>query len=348
MAEIYLDYARQVDGVVLYENTSEELQLNVLRLAASHVRQFVKNRTTSIFGGIMSVEHRDRSLTPYDSDRLMDFEAIPPEVQEMDREEIIRGFRTLPVFVVVATYASTMEAVKAAVLKSGIKGLKYKFSLLRTFGDEVALEFSIRKPSAFTFWNCVSLSSDLYIVPDYHPAMKKWKAVGMVNGDTDAYIRGDSIKSLYCPKAAQADTGKQNFGTSWSNVKHPYRAQGQSMTVSVRAAHMRSSAAVEGFAQFLRASLNLDNTYVEISGGFRPPLKCPHNRLLEARRTSPWPGASRGSSGHVARGSEAYCVWAHRVLEEEGALTKAYVPSWFKSEGWLEIYKGAEVRHGLY
>ena len=78
-------------------------------------------------------------------------------------------------------------------------------------------------------------------------------------------------------------------------------------------------------------------------------MKCGHNRLIQlGRQRSPWLQAEYGRSGHIARGSEEHCVWAYRVLQQEGKLERSYVPSWFISEGWLEIYKDAEVRHGLY
>jgi len=102
---------------------------------------------------------------------------------------------------------------------------------------------------------------------------------------------------------------------------------------------MRSAEGVEELVRLLRASLGIDQrTYVEISGGFRAPMKCAHNRLIELHR----------QSGNVARGSEQHCVWTYRTLQAEGVLNHAFVPRWFIREGWLDIYKGAEVQPGLY
>jgi len=67
--------------------------------------------------------------------------------------------------------------------------------------------------------------SDIHVVPSYHPVMSDWTPVGMVNGDTDAYIRGNSIRSIYCPKAARSMRHKKDFGTTWTHVKHPYIAK---------------------------------------------------------------------------------------------------------------------------
>ena len=77
-----------------------------------------------------------------------------------------------------------------------------------------------------------------------------------------------------------------------------------------------------------------------------PPLRCPHNQLVDTGIKSPWPEAASGE--HLARGSEAHCVWAHRVLSQEDKLDGAFIPRWLKQEGWLKIYEGAKIEWGLY
>ena len=174
------------------------------------------------------------------------------------------------------------------------------------------------------------------------------ESVGLVNGGTDSYISGNAVRSIYCPEDAQALDSSNNFGTSWNHVKHPYYAKGQSFRVSLITTKVRSAEGMRELTKLLRAILGLGNEYLGISGGFHAPLKSDHNRLLEIGRRSPWPQAEYERGGNIARGSEQHCVWAHRVLKEEGQLEKAYVPLWFVDEGWLQIYEGAEVRHGLY
>ncbi|MDB5265130.1 MAG: hypothetical protein JWN64_701 [Parcubacteria group bacterium] len=353
VAEIHLDYLDQVDEIVLYADSSDNTQLSVLRLAASHAQQFVKNRRTPAMGGLMVAEYRNHNLTASDSRRLMDFGLIPDEIQKLDRETIVKHLRPIRVDVIVAVHKTADEALQAAVFQVGHPSLRYSLIPQRTiFDNEVGLQFTVAKPDRFIFWHSewVPTHNDhLHIVPSYHPVMNGWESVGMVNGDTDAYIRGNAVRSIYCPKAAQSDRhSNNNFGSSWKNVKHPFYATGRSMSVRLITTKLRSREGVEELVELLRAALGQGKRYVEISGGFRAPMKCAHNRLLELGQRSPWPQADHSGHGHVARGSEEYCVWGYRTLEAEGTLEKAHVPPWFLQEGWLKIYEGAEVRPTLF
>jgi len=351
MAEILLDPWDQVDEIVLYADSSEQVQLEVLRLAASHTRQYVRYRTTPAFYGLMVTEHQNHDLMREDSDRFMDFSAIPQEIQEMDRETVLRGLRELHISVSVAKYRRSEDAIDAALEQVGV-AIKYEMVPQRTiFDNDMVVRFIVEEPNSFTFWHSQSKPNsgfDLYIVPAYHPVMNGRESVGLVNGGTDSYISGNAVRSIYCPEEALALDSSNNFGTSWNHVKHPYYAKGRSFRLSLITTKVRSAEGMKELTKLLRATLGLDNGYLGISGGFYAPLKSGHNRLLEIGRRSPWPQAEYGRGGNIARGSEQHCVWAHRVLKEEGQLEKAYVPLWFKNEGWLQIYEGAEVRHGLY
>lgn len=353
VAEIHLDYSEQVDEIVLYADSSDDIQLQVLRLAASHAQQFVKNRRVPAMGGLMVAEYHENRLTTSDSYRLMDFGLIPEKIQQLDRETIVRELRHLQVDVIVAIHKTTDEAIKAAVFQVGVPNLQYSLVPQRViFENEMTLRFTVTKPNHFIFWNSQSVptvkSWDLHVVPSYHPVMNGWKAVGMVNGATDAYIGHQAVRSIYCPKAAQANRHGSNFGTSWNHVRHPFYAVGREMVIRLISTKLRSAIGMEELTKLLRAALSLDKEYVEISGGFRAPMKCAHNRLNEIGRRSPWPEARNPREGHVARGSEEHCVWAYRILKEEGTLEKSHVPSWFITEDWLGVYEGAEVRHGLF
>ena len=343
VAEIHLDYCDQLGEVVLYADSSDDTQLQVLRLAASHAQQFAKNRSVPVMGGLMVAEYRNRNLTAADSHRLMDFGLIPEQIQKLDRETIVKGLRPLQVDVIVAIHKTADEAIKAAVFQIGVPSLRYSLIPQRMiFNNEVALHFTVAKPERFIFWKSEDVPTgqvwDLHVVPSYHPVMNGWKAVGMVNGATDAYIRGNAVCSIYCPKAAQSDRHGRKFGTSWNHVKHPFFAVGRAMSIRLITTKVRSREGVEELTELLRAALGQSKQYVEINGGFRAPMKCAHNRLLELDRLR----------GQDLRGSEEHCVWAYRTLKAEGALDKAHVPSWFIKEGWLEIYEGAEVRPTLF
>jgi hypothetical protein len=351
VAEIRLDYCNQVDEVVLCADSSDEIQMQVLRLAASHVQQFVKNRTVPF--GLMVAKYNNRDLTARDSYRLMDFGLIPAEIQKLDRDAILEGLGSLRVDVIVAVYQTAQEAIEDAVSRVGVPSLRYSLiSQSMLFDNEVVLRLTVAKPSRFSFWRSEEVPTgrgwDLHVVPSYHPVMDGWKAVGMVNGATDAYISGRAVRSIYCPKAAQSDRHGRNFGSSWNHVKHPFYAFGRSMSIKLITTKMRSREGVEELIKLLRAALGQDKRYVEISGGFSAPMKCAHNRLLELNRPSPWPEAHRPRASHVARGSEEHCVWAYLTLKAEGTLDKSHVPDWFLKEGWLEIYEGAEVRPRIY
>ncbi|KKR37739.1 MAG: hypothetical protein UT69_C0002G0001, partial [Candidatus Yanofskybacteria bacterium GW2011_GWE1_40_10] len=317
-----------------------------------HVRQYVRHRTASAFGGLMVAEHRNHNLTRDDSDRFMDFSTIPSEIQEMNRETLTRGLRELHISVFAAVHRRAEDAISAAIEQVGVAGLKYEVIPQRMiFDTELMVRFTVEEPNSFTFWHSQSRPGggfDLYIVPAYHPVMNGKESVGMVNGATDAYIRGNAVRSIYCPEDAQATDPSKNFGTSWNHVKHPFYATGRSMAVKLITTKVRSAESMEELTQLLRAALGLDNKYVDISGGFNAPLKCGYNRIVELGIRSPYPQAEYRRGGNITRGSEQHCVWSYRVLKEEGQLEKAYIPSWFIKEGWLKIYEGAEERHGLY
>ena len=273
VAEIHLDSWSQVDEVVLYADSSEQIQLGVLRLAASHVKQYVRHRTTSVFGGLMIAEHANHNLSRESSDHLMNFlmsfSAIPPEINEMDRETIIKTFRSMYIAVTVAVHRQVEDAIEDVINQVGIEGLGYKIISERmAFGNEKAILFAVKKPSNFTFWNSRSKPGggwDLYIVPSYHPVMNGQESVGMVNGDTDALIRGEAVRSIYCPENAQATDPNKNFGTSWGHVKHPFYATGPTVLFRLSTTKIRSAEGVKELARFIRAALGLDKKYAVAS-----------------------------------------------------------------------------------
>ncbi len=247
--------------------------------------------------------------------------------------------------------AETRKALKAAVKAVMFDGLE---ALVKgaIFSQEVEVLFLAPSPTQFTFWKSewkpANSEYDLHIVPGYHPIMRGRESEHMINGDTDYLVRGNVVTYVRCPRAAQADLGGKYRSTTFSNVIHPYRASGSSFELTLKLEELLKPGGIEELAAFVRAALGLDGDYVEVSGGFHPPLHYPHNRLVQTDTPSPWPRANNGHSGHLARGSEAHCVWAYRTLEREGELADAFIPSWFEREGWLKIYEGAETYHGLY
>lgn len=319
---VHLNYSGEIKEIVISPDVSESVQLNVLR-------QTVAN-----------------------SKHLMSYVSDIEIINEENLESITKWLRKFNIDIFTAVYENIDEAVSAAVQGVGVEGLKYSVSHRDLSHGNKVVNFTVGKPNRFIFWKSESVPNgdwDLHVVPPYHPVMNGWTSISMVNGATDANIRGAAIKSIYCPKAAQSDRHGGNFGSSWNHVKHPFYAIGRSMSLEVSPVKVLSSDGVQELIKVLRASLGLDKHYVDISGGFRAPMKCAHNRLIEIDRRSPWKGADYGrASGNVTRGSEEHCVWAYRTIKKEGFLDTSHVPAWFIPEGWLEIYEEAKVCPTLY
>jgi hypothetical protein len=321
--EVHRDYRGNINDLMFFADAApSEVHTAVLRSMVMYIHQYVRR---------LSAE----------------------DVARLSHDDLVKEIGAVGIGISLALYPSVEAAIDDAIQKVGVSGLSYTVVNDRRslIGNTIRLELRVEQSNRFTFWKSEwkpSHDDGLHIIPSYHPALNGWEEVGMINGDTDYLIRGKTVEHFYCPTEAQTGSDVQFKGSSWSHVKHPFRADGQDMQLEVDTTTIRSHEGVEELAKILRASLNLDKTYVAINGGFRPPMKCPNNRLLELRRQSPWPKANYSNQGHVARGSENHCVWAHRTLQEEGVLAESYIPSWFIPEGWLGIYEGAEIRPGIY
>lgn len=347
VAEIHLDHFHQVDEVVLYNSVSEEVQLSILRLSLWHGSAFVRDRTTSAMGGLMRVNRSNPDIGPLESARLMSFDLVPEEANKLDRDEIIKHLHHLGIDIINAQYGFARKAIEHAVRNVGVPNLRFKIIPQRmNFRNEIVLEFEVNKPHRFMFWKWVSAPADerYHLVPPYHPVMTDGEPVGGVNGSTDAYLGMKAIRAIYCPKAAQYDRHGKNFGSSWNHLNHPFCATGRSFRVRISATKVRSLEGSTELTNLLRAALNMGNAYIRISGGFRPPLKMAYNRLNELGRRDEAEQLRQNNN----RGSEPSCVWEYRTLEREGVLAQAHVLSWVADEGWLEIYRTADVGPTMY
>ncbi len=322
VADVHRNYQGLLDKIVFQARANERKKLVLLQGTLTYAQQYVQK---------LSQE----------------------EVEKLSRIELEKSVRELGIEITEVWYATAKEAIKAAIELVGYSYLHAQFGMKGGALDEWAVvKFQTKAPYSFMFWKSETRPDreyeGLHLVPSYHPVMRGWHDVGLVNGDTDAFIRGSAVRSIHCPRTARTNTGRVGMG-SWSQVNHPYRVSGKWLTLTLDTINLCSKEGVEELARVLRASLMLERTYIAISGGFRAPLQSPHNRLVSTKRRSPWPQAGqRGEGGHLARGSEDHCVWAYRTLRREGVLKGSYVPEWFTQEGWLGIYDGAEVRPGLY
>lgn len=351
VGEILLDPWDQVERVLVSSTASEVHKLEVLRLAATHVRRYVRFRTTTAFGCLMKAGHRNPALTREDSDRIMLAADVPNDIKAMSHITLTTKLLELNVDVVVVVHRHEQEAIQEAINETGMP-ISYEISRTR-FDGLVQVRFKVDMPHVFTFWKGLSKPGqafDLDIVPAYHPMMNGKSSGGMVNGDTDAFLGNHAIEAIHCPVAAVAGDTSKTLGVTWTHVNHPYYAKGPVFIADISTTKIRSLDGMRKLTEVLRAALELDNQFIEISGGFRAPMRCPHNRLDEIKQSSPRTREPHDGRSSEPRGSEAHCVWSYRVLrmELEGALEKAYIPSWFHREGWLKIYEGATVKHGLY
>lgn len=332
VGEIHFPYHAQIiRTVIFYGETTAQERLEVFKAVVSRIAEsrLVYARWERDISGILDVKNK---------------------LDEIPYNEIVAALKRAKIDTVVAVHKTVEDALQTFMSEVGLDGLRYTQSPGR-MGDDIVLQFSVDKPNKFIFWNDQSprpsmKNWDLHIVPHYHPVMNDEISIGMINGYTDAYIRGKAIRSVECPRASRVNRYEPNYQSCWNHIKHPFYAVGRAVTLHMSGTKMRSKEGVLELVNFLRATLGLDGSkYVSVNGGFRPPFTNPLNRLLQTESNSPYP---RATDRMPARGSEDHCVWAYRTLEQEGVLDKAYIPPWFLTEKWLDIYEGAEERHGIY
>lgn len=242
----------------------------------------------------------------------------------------------------VLAHETVEDAVEAALDRVATP---VRFELGRThIGGDLSCRFRVHQPHRFEFWKAhggddPAANWCLNLTPDYHPHRQGVMEYGLINGDTDCLITSSAVRYVRAPRAAQAELPDTRFrSATWAHVKHPFLAAGRTLDVRLNPNEVRTAEGVESFVRFLRAALRLEG-YIAVSGGFRPPLRSPHNHLIKLGRGRAW---------GQCRGSEASAVWEYRTLKAEGKLQGAIIPQWLEREGWLGVYEGAEERHGLY
>lgn len=330
VALIYMDYYEQVHKVVLMPQASPEDELAVLRLAASHVSLYLVHRSYS--NGLLNVSYHQEERSSERSSSLMQNKVLVPEIELMDREKILAGLRGAHIEVTKARVSRFERAIRLA-----LKGLPVQFNieLFNDLSSESLVTFWVSSPSQFRAWKSVGAggtSLDLYIVPDYHPDRNRNKEGHfLVNGATDALITGQAIRSVFAP---------HNFGerkvegfsfSSWNHPTHPFYVAGSQVKMLIYPSRALSAEGIEEIRSVILALLETGDTYLSVSGGFLSPLDHPSNVVHRL-------GKEFHDLREEARGSEGFCVWSYQVLRDEGALDRAYIPPWFRFEGWLEAY----------
>ena len=343
-AQIHLDYQNQVDKVVLLGNGKLH-QRCVKELILSHAIQFVIHRSP-ISTAILKMAP-ERELAEYTCENLMSFEKIPSGIFALS-DEVLENYLSEFATVVEGQFSNPEEMLSSLLRdiyeKKGIllSIREAKWSHLND--DHIIATFEIKSEHNFKLWKNSSRperDGQLHFVASYHPVMHGKKDVGMINGDTGYYIRGSElgIRCINPPEESKAGNGEDIFSHGWSKMKHPFYAEGKTLGVEISATLCMAKTGYQALYEFLLASLNQDDLYVSVCGGFNPPYDYPQNVLN--RKRIPSPAGRHGS--YNFRGSEHHCVWEHNTLKAEGVLDKSSAPDWFFREGWLKIYDQEEI-----
>lgn len=339
IAQIHLDYNDQISKVVMMTN-DEQLRRSVKELALSHAIQFIIQR--SPLPGELLALVPERELEEHTCENMMSFKMIPSGIAELSNEKLDQYLSGLAN--VVEGMFDNLEAMLGSLLidiqqNIGVLLGIRKVQSVRWDEDHITVTFEIQDNHNFKIWkdaDGAKSSWRLHFTAPYHPVMAGKKSLCLINGSTDAYIRGGEagIYSVYSPEEAKVK--EKGSGTSWSYIKHPFYAEGKTLGVEISITLCLAKTGYQSLYNLLVAALNKGDKYVAVSGGFNSPYDHVGNVL--SRKGIKSPAGRHGAYDY--RGSEDDCVWEHEVLKAEGKLTGALVPDWFHREGWTEIFAG--------
>lgn len=335
-ALIHLDYQKKINKI-LFLSEDVYFQRLVKELAFSYALQFVVPRQNFPEEFLKLVP--TRGLVKHSSESLMDFKKIPEGVTAMDDKDLkdnlalfVRVVKGMFPDIASMLYHLLMDIHRKTGITITIKNGEWSYN------DEIAITFEVESGQLFKIWKNAEGHDDswrLHFTPSYHPVLNGKEHVGMINGCTDAYISGrDYIDSVYSPD--ELAKSMDNFLiTGWANAKHPFYAEGKTLKVRFSSILCMTKEGYDKLSELLIASLNQENKYISVSGGFNPPYDHPQNVLNKKGLSSP---VIKQFGSSEIRGSEHYCVWEHQTLKEEGVLNGSIAPDWFYKEGWLNIY----------
>lgn len=327
-----MDPWAQVDKLVLLPDVSQKDTLSPLQVTASHAVRYVVRRQYA--QGILIAKHHGIASRTRSAELLLDGN-IPDDIATLDAEKLTEMLREIGVDVIKATVYSLEEAIESALSDERLTvPISFEAGTQNGIFGEKRVTFRVKAPAQFRIWKNVG-KSDLYIVPAYHPEQDSNRhQVNLINGDTDALIGGQAVRYIYAPSESTEGQERGFRSSSWSGVNHPFYAAGSEITLQVSTTKALSAEGIEEIVTLMAAALELKNTHLSVSGGFRGTYTDPENIARRSGiRTSSWNGK--------ARGSEGFCVWAYQVLKNEGELDRAYIPRWFNEEGWLSAYESA-------
>jgi hypothetical protein len=325
LAEIGMDYSHQVQEL-LYRTKNEPDRQLIRALVLNHVEKYQKYRVV-----IEPVDRlktfRNDHLTEADSDTLMDFACLDEQAREVSEADALKRLQYFRIPVLEGDYAN-LSSVLTWVMgqmkeRHGIE-LQVQYLPDHHISYTVRVEFLVSGETKFRIWKCVSRGSDLDAVPVYYPP-DEFKQSGLINGATEALINGKGIVQLKSPPESRRPNPQRHV-TSWTYIKHPFFAEGQSIEMTISRTAILSRESAENLLRVLIGALNLEKQLIYVNGGFTSPYE--EYRIPETCKRM--------------RGSERSVIWQYRTLIREGKLEGSYVPPWLFGEGWLDLFPESE------
>lgn len=334
-----MNYRYEVEKVLFWTQLKTQ-RLEISQLCLWHALTYQNDR---FFYVSDSLRRFARTVHPMDISKsrlAMNFDQIPDEVKKLSQKaitEILTEGNKVEFIDIkfdspqeaLAHVASKILAKYEVIVKAEIMELGARILSL----DSFMVKFTVENDHIFKIWNCVDQpyegrlrDSNLHTTPVYHPCYSGAKRHGLINGDTDSYIQSKIINYLYSPEEARTEAASGGMiSSTWRPMKHPFYAEGKTLSMDVDCFHILSVKGVEEIYNTLASALNLNGWFMEVSGGFKSPYEYA-------------PNVRNPNLEHEARGSEQNVVWEYRTLEKEGKLKGSFVPPWFFKEKWLQMY----------
>jgi len=339
IAWFVMNYSYEVEKVLFWTQDKAQ-RLEISQLCLWHALSYQNDRRFCLSDSLRRFARTVHPANMNKSDLAMDFDQIPEEVKKLSQKVITEiltdsdkvefidiefdGPQAALAHVASKILAKYEVVVKAEIVERGARLLPL---------DSFLVKFTLESDHNFKIWNCVDQpykgrlrDSNLHTTPVYHPCYSGSKRHGLINGATDSYIQSKTIDNLYSPEEARTEAASGRiWGSTWGPMKHPFYAEGKTLSMDVDCFHILSAKGVEEIYNALTSALKLNGWFMEVSGGFNSP----YEYALNVRNPN---------LEHRARGSEQNVIWEYRTLEREGKLEGSFVPPWFFKEKWLQMY----------
>lgn len=334
-----MNYRYEVEKVLFWTQDKAQ-RLEISQLCLWHALTYQNDRCFYLSESLRRFARTVHPANINESNRAMNFDQIPAEIKKLSQKAIteIVTDRNKVEFIDIQ-FDSPQAALAHVTSKILAKyGVVVKAEIVEHGGrliplDSFPVKFTLESDHIFKIWKCVDQpyegrlrDSNLHTTPVYHPCYSGAKRHGLINGSTDSYIQSKTIDYLYSPEEARTESASgRMLSSTWGPMKHPFYAEGKTLSMGVNCFHILSAKGVEEIYNALASALQLQGWFMEVSGGFNSP----YEYALHVRNPN---------LEHEARGSEQNVVWEYRTLEKEGKLEGSFVPQWFFKEKWLQMY----------